>query len=166
MQIDPVAVAFRMICARSPTLDIALDLQQTTDERFDRGALRAGASVAIMLALPFAVLARIIADSKADGQGAGSASGWLFLISLAGFYIGAGIAAWRQHKGTPLLHAVVASVGAYVVAQAVIVVVNVIRDRPIRLFAILFTLTLISCVAVLGGLTGMAMQRKGLEPRS
>jgi hypothetical protein len=129
--------------------------------RWDIAALRAGASISLTIALPLAILSRVVADAR----GYGALSGPLFLAALAGFLLGGGVAAWHQRRGTPLSHALVSAVGTYAIAQAVIVIVNLVRDRPIRWLAIVFTVTLVSVVGLIGGLAGMALQRHGLEPK-
>ena len=131
-----------------------------TAGRWDLPALRAGGGIALVFALPFAILARILAD----GDGHSSWSAPLYLASLAGFFVGAGVAAWHQRCRTPLSHGLAAAVGTYVMAQGVVVIANILLDRSVRWLAIAFTLTLVSGVGLLGGLAGLALQRSGLKP--
>ena len=60
----------------------------TATSTFDRAALRQGASVALVFALPFSIGSRLLADHSPD-------SPWiavLWLLALGGFALGAGIA--------------------------------------------------------------------------
>ena len=129
--------------------------------RWDLPALRSGGSVALVFAVPFAVLARILSDG--EKQSAWSAP--LFLASLSGFFLGAGVAAWHQRCRTPLSHGIVAAAGTYAIAQLLVVAINLLLGRDVRWFAIVLTFTMVSAVGLLGGLVGLAMQRRGVEPR-
>jgi hypothetical protein len=90
--------------------------------RLDWNALRAGASVSLVFAIPFSIAARIVADGK---NSAGAAS-LLSLAALVGFVLGAGVAAWTQQLQLPLKHGLICAVGTYVVAQAVFIIIRVI----------------------------------------
>ncbi|MEI7548342.1 MAG: hypothetical protein WCK21_09835, partial [Actinomycetota bacterium] len=66
----------------------------------DRKALRQGALVALVWAVPFAIgSALVAAHDKHSPWGA-----VLWLGAVGGFTLGAGVAAWVQEKGYPLMH--------------------------------------------------------------
>ena len=125
--------------------------------RWDGAALRAGAGVCVLIAVPLQVLALL----------AGSESGWSLLLrlgALVGFFLGAGVAAWVQQRGFPLAHGLVTAIGAFVVVQLAFVVGRGISGNPLRLGAFLANLPLVVGVELLGGLLGQALQRRGVEP--
>jgi putative membrane protein (TIGR04086 family) len=132
-----------------------------TSERWDIAALRAGVSVTAVFAAPFLIAARIVADRDGDS----SLPVLLILVSLAGFVIGAGVAAWLQKRRTPLTHGIVTAVGTYVVVQAVFVTVKLVRGSEVRWVAIFFNLTVTLLAGAMGGLLGATLQKRGLEPR-
>lgn len=130
-------------------------------ERWDVAALRAGVSVTAVFAAPFLIAARIVADNDADS----SLPVLLILVSLLGFVVGAGVAAWLQKMRTPLTHGIVTAVGTYVVVQAVFVTVKLVRGSEVRWVAIFFNLTVTLLAGAMGGLLGATLQKRGLEPR-
>ncbi|CAB4885960.1 unannotated protein [freshwater metagenome] len=130
-------------------------------DRWDLVALRQGAAVALVFAVPFSIAARLIHDDNPNS----SAIVPLVLAAVVGFVLGAGVAAWRQRSQTPLSHGIVAAVGTYAVVQSLLVIINLVRGADIRWFAIFFNLTVTLAAGCMGGLLGMALQRQGLEPR-
>ena len=129
--------------------------------RWDIAALRAGVSVTAVFAAPFLVAARLVADNDEDS----SLPVLLILVSLLGFVIGAGVAAWLQQRRTPLSHGIVTAVGTYAVVQGVFVVVKLARGSDVRWLAIFFNLTITLLAGAIGGLLGTSLQKRGLEPR-
>jgi len=128
--------------------------------RLDPAALRQGASVALVFAVPFSIASRWLADRD-------SSSPWvsvLWLAALAGFALGAGIAAWTQQKGLPLLHGLLCAGGTYLAAQSAFVVVKALRGGEIRWIAILFTFSVVLVAGVIGGALGSLLQRQGFTP--
>ena len=75
--------------------------------RWDWDAIRAGAGVALVFAVPFSIAARWAADADDSS----SLAVWLSLGAVVGFVLGAGCAAWVQRAGTPLTHGIVTAVG-------------------------------------------------------
>ena len=130
-------------------------------DRWDGAALKAGASVALVFAGPFLVIARIINDND-PGNGLIVP---LVLIAILGFVLGAGVAAWRQQRRTPLSHGIVTSGGTFVLVQGVLVVVNLIRGADVRWFNIFFNLTVAVFAGMIGGLLGLHLQKRGMEPK-
>jgi hypothetical protein len=127
--------------------------------RFDTQALKAGAGVCLLFAVPFSIAARWAAD---DGN-AGLAT--LFsLAAIVGFVLGAGVAAWFQQRDYPLAHGLVTALATYVAAQAAFIVVKGIRGGEIHWFAALFNVAPVLGAGLAGGFLGMRLQRKGFIP--
>lgn len=129
--------------------------------RWDLVALREGAGVALVFAIPFSVASRLVHDSNPRSSFVVP----LVLAAIVGFALGAGVAAWRQRSNTPLSHGIAAAAGTFILVQALLVVINLIRGADIRWFAIFFNLTVTVAAGCVGGLLGMVLQRRGLEPR-
>jgi peptidoglycan/LPS O-acetylase OafA/YrhL len=128
--------------------------------RWDWDALRAGAVVCLVFAVPLTVIAAIV-DSDDSGVNA------LFFFGAAfGFVVGGGCAAWVQRRGTPISHGIVAAGGSYVIAQAVFVVVRLAAGREVNWYGALFTLSLVLTAGLLGGYLGRRLQDKGITPSS
>ena len=128
--------------------------------RFDLAALRAGAGVCLVFAVPFSVAARWAADSRDD-------SGLALLLSLGavvGFVLGAGCAAWIQRLDLPLSHALLTAIGTYTVAQVVFIVIRLARDQDVNWFASFFNLSVVSGAGLIGGLLGKRLRAKGFLP--
>lgn len=130
--------------------------------RWDGDALVAGASVAALIALPFAVLGRWAVDHDWDGTGVAVAN----LGMIAGLFLGAGVAAWRQRRGTPLSHGLVVALGAYLVIQAFVVVARLLRGGDVRWGAAVANVFFALGAGLLGGFAGQALLRHGLVPPS
>lgn len=127
----------------------------------DRDALRQGGSVALVFAVPFSIAARLVAD-----QSPGSAwASLLWLAALGGFALGAGIAAWVQRRGLPLLHGMVCAGGTYLAAQVVFVVIKLLRGGDVRWLGIFFTFSAVLFAGMIGGVLGSALTKRGLTPR-
>jgi hypothetical protein len=127
----------------------------------DSVALKQGGSVALVFAVPFSIGARLMADHSAK-------SPWtsvLWLAALAGFTLGAGIAAWVQTKDLPLLHGMVCAGGTYLIAQTVFVVAKLIRSSDVHWLAIFFTFTAVMFAGMIGGGIGSALRKRGIMPR-
>ena len=136
----------------------------TTESRWDRAAIRAGASVSLVFAVPFSIAARLVAgDGDASGGRAALAT-FLALGAAVGFLIGAGVAAWHQTRRTPLSHGILTAGLAYVVPQAVLVVVKIARGGDVRWSGVLFNLTVALAMGVFGGFLGSSMRGRGVLP--
>lgn len=129
--------------------------------RWDVPALRAGGSVALVFAVPFSIAASWAAD-----RGSSTLAVWLVLGAVAGFWLGAGCAAWVQRVGMPLTHGLVTATGTYLVAQSLFVLVKILSGGTVRWFGLLFNLSVVSLVGVLGGLVGRRMRNRGALPSS
>jgi uncharacterized membrane protein len=130
----------------------------------DWNALRAGGSVALVFAIPFSIAARIVADSNNNSPS--SAAPLLSLAALVGFVLGAGVAAWTQQLRLPLKHGLICALSTYVVAQAVFIIIRLIRGDQVHWFAAIFNLTLVAVAGLIGGALGGLMQRRGFYPSS
>jgi hypothetical protein len=127
--------------------------------QWDWAAIRAGASVALVFAVPLAIGARIAADGDNDALAVGLSIG-----AALGFLVGAGCAAWVQRVGTPLSHGLVTAGGTYVAAQTVFIVARLARGLEVHWFGALFTLTFVLFAGLLGGLLGQRLQASGVRP--
>lgn len=126
----------------------------------DRAALSQGAWVSLVFAVPFSVASRLMADHDSN-------SPWvsvLWLAALGGFTLGAGIAAWVQRTGFPLLHGLVCAGGTYIAAQAVFIVIKLMRGGSISWLAVFFTFTVVLTAGLVGGALGSALRKRGLRP--
>ena len=133
----------------------------TTDQsRWDLDAIRQGAAVCLTLAVPFRIIAAII-DTESSGL-----SALLFFAYLAFFVIGSGCAAWLQQTGTPFSHALVTAIGTAFVAEAIFVIVRLIRGTDISWFAVFVALSLMVIVGMIGGALGSRLQAQGFVPSS
>ena len=129
----------------------------------DRTALKQGGSVALVFAVPFAIGSRLVADSQPDGEG----SPWtavLFLAALAGFVLGAGVAAWVQRTGFPLVHGMVCAGGTYLLAQGVFIVVKLFRGGSVSWIGAFFTFSMGLSAGLVGGGLGSLLRKRGILP--
>lgn len=129
-------------------------------QRWDPVALRAGASVALVFAVPFSIAARWAADSQDDS----GLAIWLSLGAVVGFVLGAGCAAWVQRLDLPYSHALATAVGTYVAAQTVFILIRLIRGSDVNWFAAFFNLSVVVGAGYLGGVLGQWLRRKGFRP--
>lgn len=130
--------------------------------RWDWQALRAGAGVALVFAVPFSVAARWVADNDSE-------SGLPVVLSLGaiiGFVLGAGVAAWSQRPGFPLAHGLVTALATYLAAQAAFIVVRLLLGGEVHWYAALFNVAPVLFAGLVGGFLGQALQRRGVMPRS
>ncbi|NQY56819.1 MAG: hypothetical protein HRT86_10130 [Ilumatobacteraceae bacterium] len=128
--------------------------------RWDPPAIRAGAIISLVLAVPLTVIAAIVDSDEAGVQAA------FFFAAFGGFVIGAGCAAWIQRCGTPLSHGLLTATGTYAAAQAVFIVIQLIAGGDVNWFGVFFTLTLVLGAGLVGGFLGSRLQSKGIRPSS
>ncbi len=128
--------------------------------RWDVDALRAGAMVALVFAVPFSIGARWAADSRDDS----ALALWLSLGAVIGFVIGAGCAAWVQRVELPYTHALATAIGTYAGAQAVFILVRLLRGSEVNWFAAFFNLSVVVGAGLLGGVLGQRLRSKGFRP--
>ena len=129
-------------------------------ERWDADALKAGAMVALVFAVPFSIAARWAADSRDDT----ALALWLSLGAVAGFVLGAGCSAWVQRLDLPLTHGLATAIATYTIAQAVFIVVRLVRGSDVNWFAALFNLSVVAGAGLAGGLIGGRLRAKGFRP--
>jgi hypothetical protein len=126
----------------------------------DIPALRHGASVTLVFAIPFSIASRLVADHDSQSPWASV----LWLAALAGFTLGAGIAAWVQSKDLPLAHGMVCAGGTYLAAQAVFVIIKLLRGGEVKWLAVFFTFTAVLFAGLVGGGLGSILRGRGLMP--
>ena len=124
----------------------------------DREALRQGAWVSLAFAVPFSIGSRWAADQDSPWASV------LWLAALAGFTLGAGIAAWLQRTGFPLLHGLVCAGGTYAAAQTVFIVIKLFRGGTVSWIGVFFTFTVVLFAGLIGGGLGSALRKRGLLP--
>jgi hypothetical protein len=129
--------------------------------RIDWEAVRAGALVCLVFAVPFSIAARWAADN--DNTGLATA---LVLVAVVGFLIGGGCAAWVQRVDAPLTHGVITAALTYTVAQAVFIAVRLLRGLDVQWFAVVFNLTVATFAGLLGGILGQRLRSRGFMPGS
>lgn len=127
----------------------------------DWAAIRAGALVSLVFAVPLSVAGRWAADN--DNTGTALA---LTLGAVGGFVIGAGCAAWLQQLRTPLSHGMVTAAGTYTAAQAVFAMIRLVRGADVHWFALFFNLSAVLVAGLIGGFLGQTLQRRGFVPSS
>jgi len=121
-------------------------------------AVRAGASVALVFAVPFS-----IAASWADGRDDTTLAVWMSIGAVAGFLVGGGCAAWLQTRDLPVSHGIVTATGTYVAAQAVFIAIRLLRGGDVNWFAALFNLSVVAGAGLLGGLLGGKLRSSGVN---
>ncbi len=129
------------------------------ETRWDLVALRAGGAVALVFAVPFSIAATWAADRDDSALAL-----WLSIGAVLGFVLGAGCAAWVQRKDLPLSHGLATAVGTYVLAQAVFILIKLIRGSDVNWFAALFNLSVMAGAGLIGGLLGKRLRDKGFRP--
>lgn len=124
--------------------------------RWDIDAIKAGAGVCAVFAVPLQVLALLFDDS--------GVATLLRLGALLGFLLGAGIAAWVQQRGLPLTHGLVTALGAFVVVQTAFVIGRAVVGNDLRLSAFIANLPLVAGAGLFGGFLGQWLQSRGMVP--
>ncbi|MEO6653240.1 MAG: hypothetical protein ABIP17_11340 [Ilumatobacteraceae bacterium] len=128
-------------------------------QRWDYEALRAGALVALVFAVPLSVAA-----SWAAGRDDTALAVWLTIGAVAGFVLGAGCAAWVQRLDLPLTHGLATAIGTYTAAQIVFITVRMLRGGEVRWFAALFNLSVVAGAGLIGGFLGQKLRDRGFRP--
>lgn len=134
--------------------------------RWDRQAIRAGGSVALVFAVPFSVAARLVAGDNTPEGGRAALAALLSFGAAVGFLLGAGVSAWHQNRRTPLSHGVVTAGVAYVIPQTVLVLVKLFRGGDVRWSGVMFNLTVALAMGVFGGFLGSYLQDRGMRPNA
>ena len=129
----------------------------STPSRWDTQAIKSGATVALVFAVPFSITARIFSDS--------GIAVILSLCAAIGFLLGAAVAAWHQQRRTPLSHAIVTAALSYIIPQTIFIIVKLARGGEVRWLGVFFNLTVTLTVGVIGGFIGSAMQKTGAAPK-
>ena len=104
-----------------------MNTSSTRTPNWDASAIRAGALLSLIVAVPLWVAA-----SWAQGAGRSGLTLILTLGALGGFTFGAAGAAWSQRKGLPLAHGLVTSVGTYLLVQLVVSIYRVANGESIN----------------------------------
>ena len=131
--------------------------QRSSGERWDVPALRAGASVCAVYAVPLQVIAQVL------GRDSGLAD-LLTVVSFGGFVLGGGVAAWSQRRQLALSHSLVTVLGTFLVLQLLFVLARAVSGNDVRLLNALFNVPLVMIAGLLGGALGSFMRRNGSRP--
>ena len=128
-------------------------------QRWDTAALRMGAMVSLIFAIPFSIGA-----SWAASRDSTALAIWLVLGAVGGFTLGAGCAAWVQRLDLPLSHGIVTAVGTYSAAQMIFIVVQLVSGNSVNWFGAFFNLSVVGGVGLIGGWIGRRLRAKGFVP--
>lgn len=131
----------------------------TEHRRWDTTALRAGAGIALALAIPLWIGASWASERESLGL-----ASLLSLGSLVAFALGSTIAAWRQTLRLPLAHGLVTSVGTYIAVQVVVSIYRLANGTTVNVFTIMFFVTLAALAGLIGGAIGARLRRVGIVP--
>jgi hypothetical protein len=129
-------------------------------ERWDTTAIRAGAALALLFAVPLWLAASWAATSR-DNTGLALV---FSLGALVAFMFGAACAAWLQRLRLPLAHGLVTAIGTYLAVQVVVSIYRIVRGDAINWFNVFFFVTLAALAGLLGGLLGQRLRSVGFVP--
>ncbi|MEQ1874626.1 MAG: hypothetical protein ABL953_12970 [Ilumatobacteraceae bacterium] len=132
------------------------------ERNLDFSALRQGGAIALVVGAPCAIGSSILASNDDNSP----LVALLWLGAVAGFIIGAGVAAWVQRRGTPLIHGLVCAGGTYIAVQLVFSIIRLSRGRDVSWLGLFFTFTVVLFAGMIGGGLGGKLQRQGFAPRS
>lgn len=140
---------------------MAVDTETTVRRVLDFAALRQGGAIALVIGAPCAIGSSALANGNSDS----ALVALLWLGAVAGFILGAGVAAWVQRKGTPLIHGLICAGGTYAVVQIVFSIVRLTRGKDVSWLGLFFTFTVVLLAGMIGGSLGGALQRRGITPQ-
>lgn len=132
--------------------------------RWDRAAIRAGGSVALVFAVPLSIAARLVAGDGDVSDGRVLVAVLLSFGAALGFLLGSSVAAWHQRVNTPLSHGILTAGVAYAAPQTVLVIVKLARGGDVSWGGVVFNLTVAVFMGTVGGFIGSAMRRRGVLP--
>ncbi|HEX9993808.1 MAG TPA: hypothetical protein VGB14_12840 [Acidimicrobiales bacterium] len=115
----------------------------------DGRAVLLGAATALLVCVPAAVIGQVLTDRESD------AVVLPFLAVLLGLAAG-GYAAARSAAAAPYTNAALAALAAFVLVQAVGVVLRVVRDDPIRVTQMVFSALIAYASGLLGGVVAVS----------
>ena len=140
---------------------MAVDTETTVRRVLDFAALRQGGAIALVIGAPCAIGSSALANGNSDA----ALVALLWLGAVAGFILGAGVAAWVQRKGTPLIHGLICAGGTYAAVQIVFSIVRLARGKDVSWLGLFFTFTVVLFAGMIGGSLGGALQRRGFTPQ-
>jgi putative membrane protein (TIGR04086 family) len=120
----------------------------TSPSLLDRRAVAAGAVLAIVVALPAALIGEAAADGEDDPSGLVLLC--FFVVFLA--FVAGGWLAARRAPDAPYSNGAVAALAGFAVIQLGGVVANVVQDEPVRMASIAFSALLATASGLVGSL--------------
>ena len=114
----------------------------------DRRAVGAGAVLAVVVALPAALVGEAAADGEDDPSGLVLLC---FVVVLLAFVAGGWLAA-RRAPDAPYSNGAVAALVGFAVIQLGGIVANVVQDEPVRVASIAFSALLATASGLVGAL--------------
>ena len=117
----------------------------------NRFAVLKGAAAAIVICLPLTIVANIVHDGNADSP---LLTMFLLAVSL-GFAFGGFVAA-RVEGDAPYTNGAFAALGAFIVMEAISIVVRVAGDKPVHTGTIIGT----ALIAYAAGIIGAVVAQK------
>ncbi len=121
--------------------------------KLDRAAIVPGVIVAVVIAVPAAIIGQAVDDSSTN-DGPSAVVVLLVALVLVGLTAGATIAARRQEMDAPLVHGIVTALIAFVLVQGVGVIRHVITDEDVMWSQVLSSALLSMLAGTLGGIIG------------
>lgn len=121
--------------------------------QIDGRAVLAGAVVAVAVCVPAAIVGQFLTDRDSGAVVVP------FLVVLLGLAAG-GYAAARQAPTFPYTNAALAALLAFVLVQAVGIVLRVVRDDPVRIAQIVFSGLMAYASGLLGGVVAVSRERR------
>lgn len=125
--------------------------------RLERSSLLRGAGVTVAIAVPPAVVGKLLSDS--DGL---EGSPWvpvLFAWIVLAFFVG-GLVAARAQPHAPLAHGAVAALGAFLLVQAVFTTRKLVAGEDVAWVSIVFSALLAASVGALAGIVANALRAR------
>lgn len=120
-------------------------------------AVRSGAAVCLVVAVPAAVAQAVLAD----GEG-GERSNWVYLTLLAIVvaYLAGGAAAGRKATAAPMINGAAAAVAAFAAVQLVAGVIRLVGGDGINPLALVFNVLLAASIGTVGAGIGAHLSNR------
>jgi len=121
--------------------------------KLDRAALVPGVLVALVIAVPAALIGQAIDDESTRDNPSAAVLVFVALV-LIGLAAGAAVAARRQNVDAPLAHGIVTAVVTFVIVQGVGIIRHVITNEDVLWSQVLSSALLSMVAGTIGGIIG------------